>query len=210
MEYKERFEKLKQKYLSEKSKKDLLINNKKDLSKEIEKLNEEQHDLSVQRELIIKASDRARKDGKDLMESLCTEAIKEIDSNASLKINDGVKYSSPSIDIALETVADGKVIKTDPSSEDAGGLADLISLSARLSLNILNNDNKAPIFLDEPTKYVSKNNADSAAKFLRNIVDNNNKQLFITTHEGDFLPEYADVHYNIIKEANGVSKVELL
>lgn len=204
--YKDKLEKVKQHYIAEKLKRDALVDRCECLEKDIKELSEKQESMEVQKGIIIKASDKARENGKALMEDLCTEAINEINANTKVTLETSIKHGTPSMEVILKTEEDGKVTETDPAQEDAGGISDLVSMSALMALNQLDEANSAPIFLDEPTKFVSRNNAELSARFLKEMSENSNKQIFVVTHEQEIMPEYADAKFKVEKD-NGVSKV---
>ena len=84
-----------------------------------------------------------------------------------------------------------------------------ISLAIQASLLKINESNSAPLFLDEPTKFVSKNNAEIATKLIKEISKSVGRQVFVVTHEKDVMPQYADKHYEISKNADGISEIRI-
>lgn len=62
----------------------------------------------------------------------------------------------------------------------------------------------APIILDEPTKFVSKGNAQDVALFLSETSKNMNKQIIMVTHDG-VSKEFVDKTYEISLDKDGIS-----
>lgn len=200
MEYKQRLEALQEFYKAEKIKKDLKQERLQQLEIELEELSRKHTNLTMQKEIVSCASNQARSVGINLITELCSNALKEINPNMSIKLTEGQKYGSSFVDLSLVSASDnGEDVITDPALEDAGGISDIISMSAFIAFNSLNLNNKAPVFLDEPTKYVSKENAESSAKFVKKVAEINNKQFFVLTHEQDYLPNYSDTHWTLSK-----------
>ena len=203
----ELLKKVKEKYLKEKTELDILTQNQKNLEKEIDDLKKQKYSESLEREIVSKASEAARAAGIQLIEDLCSKALQEIDPTLSVKVKHSYKNMTPCVDVVLVRKIDGKEIETDPAQEDAGGIADLVALSSFLSLNILNDTNTAPIFLDESTKFVSRDNSVSIADFFKGISKEIDKQLLILTHESD-LPLSATDHFVLEKGLDGITNVK--
>lgn len=210
LEKRKRLQEAKEYLISEKAKRDALIKQNEKLSGDIGKIKNEQGNIALERAIIIKASDEARESGKNLITSLCNSVVGEIELNSEVIIENAIKYSSPTMDIYIQRDdGNGNITTTDPAQEDAGGIADLMSLAIQASLLKINESNSAPLFLDEPTKFVSKNNAEIAAKLIKEISKSVGRQVFVVTHEKDVMPQYADKHYEISKNADGISEIRI-
>ena len=210
LEKKKRLQEAKEYLISEKAKRDALIKQNEKLSGDIGKIKNEQGNIALERAIIIKASDEARESGKNLITSLCNSVVGEIEPNSEVIIENAIKYSSPTMDIYIQRDdGNGNITTTDPAQEDAGGIADLMSLAIQASLLKINESNSAPLFLDEPTKFVSKNNAEIATKLIKEISKSVGRQVFVVTHEKDVMPQYADKHYEISKNADGISEIRI-
>lgn len=210
LEKRKRLQEAKEYLISEKAKRDALIKQNEKLSGDIGKIKNEQGNIALERAIIIKASDEARESGKNLITSLCNSVVGEIEPNSEVIIENAIKYSSPTMDIYIQRDdGNGNITTTDPAQEDAGGIADLMSLAIQASLLKINESNSAPLFLDEPTKFVSKNNAEIAAKLIKEISKSVGRQVFVVTHEKDVMPQYADKHYEISKNADGISEIRI-
>ena len=206
--HKKRLEELKKKYENEKGKKDTLVRQLEDAKKDVQDLKKSNEELAFQKELVAKASAQARDAGKEMVKSICTDALREINPALSVEFSEEEKYGAAFIDLSLVSKTNGEKVITDPASEDAGGLADIVSMGTFIAFNHLNTSNKAPVFLDEPTKFVSRDNAENTAKFIEKISNAADKQYFILTHEQDFLPNHSDTHYSLSKNKDGVSEVK--
>lgn len=210
LEKRKRLQEAKEYLISEKAKRDALIKQNEKLSGDIGKIKNEQGNIALERAIIIKASDEARESGKNLITSLCNSVVGEIEPNSEVIIENAIKYSSPTMDIYIQRDdGNGNITTTDPAQEDAGGIADLMSLAIQASLLKINESNSAPLFLDEPTKFVSKNNAEIASKLIKEISKSVGRQVFVVTHEKDVMPQYADKHYEISKNADGISEIHI-
>lgn len=210
LEKRKRLQEAKEYLISEKGKRDALIKQNEKLSDDIDKIKKEQGNIALERGIIIKASDEARESGKNLITSLCNSVVGEIEPNSEVIIENAIKYSSPTMDIYIQRDdGNGNITTTDPAQEDAGGIADLMSLAIQASLLKINESNSAPLFLDEPTKFVSKNNAEIAAKLIKEVSKSVGRQVFVVTHEKDVMPQYADKHYEISKNADGISEIHI-
>ena len=210
LEKRKRLQEAKEYLISEKAKRAALIKQNEKLSGDIGKIKNEQGNIALERAIIIKASDEARESGKNLITSLCNSVVGEIEPNSEVIIENAIKYSSPTMDIYIQRDdGNGNITITDPAQEDAGGIADLMSLAIQASLLKINESNSAPLFLDEPTKFVSKNNAEIATKLIKEISKSVGRQVFVVTHEKDVMPQYADKHYEISKNAYGISEIRI-
>lgn len=207
--YKERLNELSKKYQNEKGKLEEKKERLATLNKEVVELEKEVEKLSLEKQIVSKASDKARKAGKEMITQICSSALKEINPNLSVNIEEYEKYGVSSLDVSLISKNDaGEEVETDPASEDAGGIADIVSMGTFIAFNSLDVNNKAPVFLDEPTKFVSKENAESTAQFIKRVMDSGDKQFFILTHEQDYLPSQCDTHYYLDKDTMGKTMVK--
>ena len=75
--------------------------------------------------------------------------------------------------------------------------------------SFVSDDNSAPLILDEPTKFVSKGNAQDVALFLSETSKNMKKQIIMVTHDG-VSKDYADKAYEIKLDDDGNSTYKLV
>lgn len=157
------------------------INKKRNENKEIETLIE----INTHKKLLLQeACNTARKVAYDLFSNIATNGVQSVlGKNIFVEIVSGEKDSVPTADFKIKTIYDTYETITDPTDSDGGGIADIISLSALVCMNILNDKtNSAPLFLDEPTKFVSSGHATDVANFIKEISESYNKQIIMVTH----------------------------
>lgn len=163
---------------------------------------------SFESELLHQACEKARENGRKLMENLCTQGVQMIlNEPLAVKVEHDVKNGLPYDNLVLQSNYDNdEAIYTNPAEEEGGGLADIVSLSCFISLRtLMGESNKAPLFLDEPSKYVSRGNAQNVSDFIRKMYDLNKIQTFVITHENDYIPAIADKHFHLQLDDKGVT-----
>lgn len=208
----ERLESLKKKHNEDKGKKELIqetVTKKKVEAAEI-KNNVDKN--IILREILHDSSEEARRKSKELLESVTSDAISLVTGeNLEVKISLAIKNNTMNADLTLEArYPDDIVVETNPAQEDAGGAADVVSLSVFESIRMLaGKENVAPIFLDEPLKYVSAGNAKGAAEFVKGLTNMTGIQTFVVTHELNNLPNVADKAYKL-ELSEGTTKVKEL
>lgn len=183
------------------------INKKQKENKDIEKLIEENTSKKL---LLQEACNTARKVAYDLFSNIATNGLQSIlGDNIYVEIVSGEQNSVPTADFKIKTVYDTYETITDPTDSDGGGVADIISLSALICMNILNNNNTAPLFLDEPTKFVSAGYATDVANFIKEISESYKKQIIMVTHAKE--TQYAaNTVFNVELDDKGVSQVKVV
>ena len=167
------------------------------------------YDDNIRKKLILqKACQTAREFSYDAVANIATLGLQEIfGTDISVEIIPGEINSTPTANFMVRSQYDGYETLTNPTESDGGGVADIVALSAFLCINILNEDrNSAPLFLDEPTKFVSAGHADSVAKFIQDFAKNNNKQIIMVTHAKE-TENYADATFRIALDDSGKSIV---
>lgn len=207
-EYRDRLGQLKKKHNEEKGRRDLLQETL--VKKEQERLEmKNQIDKNIViREILHDGSEEARKKSKELLERVTSDAVSIVTGeNLEVKINLAIKSNTMTADLLLRAqYADDIVVETNPAQEDAGGAADVVSLAVFESIRMLaGSDNTAPLFLDEPLKYVSAGNAIGSAEFIKGLAEMTGIQTFVVTHELNNLPGVADVAYKLDLQ-DGISK----
>lgn len=204
----ERLEKLKKEFYRANGEKANLENQKIRQEQDVEELTKKSKETGIMKQLLEKASEEARENGKQVLSETSSNAIQMVwDDNMEVDMNIQIKRGVPNADLFIRQTSDGHVLETDPAQEEGGGLADIVSASTFMSLGMLVGDNnKAPYFLDEPTKYVSKGNSDNVAKFLKEIVDYSQKQTILITHDS-VIAESGDKVFKVVKDVEGTSSV---
>lgn len=179
-----------------------------DTQKRIKRL-EETKDTNLRKKLILQeACKKARELSSDLFAMISTNGVKTIlGDNLEVKIISGEKNGVPTSDFIIHATYDGYSTDTDPAEEDGGGVADIVSLTNFLSMNIINSKiNSAVIIVDEPTKFVSMGNANSVGNFLKSISQEFNKQIIMVTHAKE-TTEYAQKVFSVSLDSKGTSIV---
>lgn len=182
----------------------------KQLSEKIEKQNElkeeNNKDLTIKK-LIEESSSKARSNGKELLTQILTSSLQTVfGSDTEAYLDMPLKDGIPSLNISILKHVDVGTIKIDPTGADGGGLADIVSLSAFMGLGQFLDNNYAPYILDEPTKYVDKEEtSNSSAEFFKNMVDFTGKQTIISTHDVA-LKDKKDKGYKLVMDKDtGIS-----
>lgn len=193
---------IKDKTVEKKLKEDLEEENKK-----ISSFNKEIELYEKKKKLLQDAAGEARNFSKEMFEVVSTEALQTVLSdNLSVNVEFGEIAGTQTADFLIKsTFEDGSEVIVDPTEESGGGVADIIALSSLISMNsFVSDENSAPIILDEPTKFVSKGNAQDVALFLSETSKNMNKQIIMVTHDG-VSKEFADKTYEISLDKDGIS-----
>lgn len=176
--------------------------------KVIEECKEEISKYEKKKAVLVEASEEARNHSIEVFEGVATNALKEIlGDNLSVEIEVGELNGNKTLNFLVKSKYSDHEVIVDPTTEDGGGVADVVALSSLIAMNsFLSDENDAPIILDEPTKFVSKGNAESVAKFLKTISEDFGKQIIMVTHDG-VSSEFADKAYRVCLNDNGTSEV---
>lgn len=209
-DYQARLDAMKKKYGEDKGKKDLLKETIVKKQKDLSSMRSEVDKNITIREILHDSSEEARKKSKELLERVTSDAVSVVTGeNLDVKINLAIKNNAMTAELTLEANYPGDiVVETNPAQEDAGGAADVVSLAVFESIRMLSGkENSAPLFLDEPLKYVSAGNAAGSAEFIKGLTEMTGIQTFVVTHELNSLPGVADAAYKL-DLADGTSKVK--
>lgn len=209
MSIKERIKGLEKSFNNETYKKKTLEEDKASLESKIKRLEEEEEELLLKRELLNDASEKAREDGMRVLADTATNAVQAIlGEDVFVEITSKDKGGSAYVDVKVKRTVDGMEVVTDPTNGEGGGVADIVSLAMFFSLGLLvGSDNEAPLFLDEPTKFLSKGYSEEAAEFIREMVDYTGKQTFLVTHDSR-IKEEGDKTYKVTLDEDFISVVE--
>lgn len=211
-DYQTRLNDLKQKHHEEKGRKALLEETIVKKQQEQSSMMSEINKNVVIREILHDGSEEARRKSKEILEKVTSDAVSVVTGeNLEVKINLAIKNNTMTADLMLEAkYSDDITVETNPAQEDAGGAADVVSLAVFESIRMLSGkENTAPLFLDEPLKYVSAGNANGSAQFIKGLTEMTGIQTFVVTHELNNLPGVADVAYKL-DLANGVTTAKKL
>ncbi|WCK57700.1 hypothetical protein PP175_27065 (plasmid) [Aneurinibacillus sp. Ricciae_BoGa-3] len=177
-----------------------LQEDKKNKEEEIESLSKDKDTLDIQKILLQDASVEARKNAKDVLQTMATRALQFIMGDyMSLEIKLDEKGSAPVAEFIVKSKYSDYTVEADPADEEGGGIADIVSHACLIALLELTGENNvAPIFLDEPSKYVSKGNSENVARFFYEISSAINRQVIMSTHD-EYLAKTGDkaFHFRI-------------
>jgi hypothetical protein len=198
-------EQMKKKCHADEANLELLEKQKFQKEKELFDIQKESHDKKLMKELLEKASDEARKNGKEILSQTASSALQMVlGENHAVSIELGNLRGVPSAELLISKEYSQGILNIDPM-EDGGGIRDLVSLSTFMATGMLvGEENQSPYFLDEPTKFVSKDRAEEVAGFMKELVAYTQKQTFLVTHDLEHLPAVGDTTY-LIENVDGVS-----
>lgn len=193
------------------------ISKKKVLQQTLNKKQKQKKDLQQQqenavfaRELLLKATDSARENGKKLLEETTTHIVQMVFGKGyEIKIELAERANQPIANVYFKKMIGTKENLINVNNE-GGGLRDIVSLSFFIAVSEIVGNNRAIIALDEPTPGVSVGHAEDTAKAIVELTKYANKQALIITHEREYLPNLIDKVYYVEQSADGVSKVEEL
>ena len=93
---------LKDSYLSDKGKRDALLEQQKQLTKDYDEQYQKLQDLKIEKETVLKAAATARDHGRKLIEDLSSDAIQmSLDQNLNVKIDTQLKRGVPYTDLTI-------------------------------------------------------------------------------------------------------------
>lgn len=180
-----RFENLQKGLEKEQDRKRNLLEQKEGIENTLERLDNEATSNIMKKELLEQASERAREDGMRVLSETASNAVQAVlGEGTSVDMVSTIRNGVPNVDVLVKRTKNGVEVTTDPTQGEGGGVADIVAMSMFFSLGLLvGNDNRAPIFMDEPTKFLSKGFSSEAASFIYEMVEYTNKQTFLVTHD---------------------------
>lgn len=182
-------------YIEKEKELKILTSQKEEKVKEIESIDEELIDITTEKILLENSSLKALNLSKDIMEEVSTSSLRAVfDDEREVIINLGTKSGQRTAELLM--LQDGD--DTDPAREEGGGVADIVSVTSFLALGDLLHENYAPLFLDEPNKFLSKEYSEKMALYLKDIIDYTGKQMFLVTHD-EHLKNVGDISFKMTK-----------
>ena len=181
-------------------------------NKKIDQLNKNREVNLIKKNILLEACKKIREMSSDIFADICTSGVRTIlGDDLSVKIVHGERGGVPTSDFKLVSKFDGYETELDVTDEESGGgIADIVSLSSFLTMNILNGEfNSAPILLDEPTKFVSQGNADKVGQFIMDISKQFNKQIIMVTHASD-TAKYGEKIFHVKLNDEGKSEISIV
>lgn len=173
----------------------LLLNQQKEKNNEVKEIDENIKNITTEKVLLENSSLKALTLSKDIMEEVTTNSLQSVfDDNREIVINIETKAGQRTAELLM--IQDGD--DTDPAEEEGGGVTDIVSVTSFLALGDLLYENHAPLFLDEPNKYLSKEYSEKMAVYLKDIIDYTGKQMFLVTHD-EHLKTIGDISFKMTK-----------
>lgn len=172
--------------------------------KTLDELDVTQTQLEMEKLLLQDAATEARKSATEVLQSMASQALQYIiGEEISLSIRLDEKGNTPTADFFVHIQYGSTKIETDPAEEEGGGIADIVAFSTLIAmLQLTGKGNVAPIFLDEPSKYVSKGYSEQVAKFLYDVSHSFDRQVFMVTHD-EYLSKSGDMSYRFQLNEDG-------
>ncbi|MDP4182811.1 MAG: ATPase [Bacillota bacterium] len=194
-------------YFNLKGKEEQLQLRKSELEEQLQKIIDNLDLLEKVRTLLQKASEYAREQSKQQIESLVTNCLQFIfNSSLEFKIEINEVRGRPEAEFYVISNINGDVIKTKPQESRGGGVVDVVSLAIRIAMLEYNSMSiNGPIILDEPAKHVSDDYIVQVAEFLKQISTMFKRQVIIITHN-KHLNEIAD-RWFYVDMNDGISKI---
>lgn len=204
---KNRYEKLREYYYSNKGKRDQLLEQKSKVEESLKSTAKYMEVLEKSRVLLQKVSEFAREQARERIESLVTDCLQYIfESDIEFKIEINEVRGKPEAEFFVLSRINGETVKTKPQEARGGGVVDIISLALRIAM--LQSGSlaiKGPIILDEPAKHVSDEYIVRVAEFLKHISTSFDRQIVMVTHNRH-LSEIADKSFKV-EMVDGISHV---
>lgn len=165
----------------------------------------------LKKTILTEACKQIRTISSDVFSQISTTAVQQIlGDHLSVKIVQGERGGVPTADFKICATYDDYYLEVEPTDDESGGgVADIVSLANLLTINVLNQEqNSAPIILDEPTKFVSVGNADKVGEFIKKMAQKFDKQIIMVTHSPD-TAMHADETIKVHLDNEGKSVVEI-
>lgn len=199
---------LKEIYNAECGAKKILEQNLEEKEKQVSALKIEINKHEQAKLIIKKICEEARKESGEFFCHLTTSALQNVfGDNVELTLELNEQRDNPTLDFIVKTRFEDYEVENDPAESDGGGVADIISLVCFLTLNYLKRDeNKASLTLDEPTKFLSAGNSESAGEFLKEMSRHLNRQIIMVTHH-ECLKDIADQVYELSINEKGYTSI---
>lgn len=182
-------------YIEKEKEVKILTSQKEEKMNEVELIDKELINITTEKVLLENSSLKALNLSKDIMEEVSTSSLRAVfDDDREVIINLGTKSGQRTAELLM--LQDGD--DTDPAKEEGGGVADIVSVTSFLALGDLLEENYAPLFLDEPNKFLSKEYSEKMALYLKDIIEYTGKQMFLVTHD-EHLKTVGDISFKMTK-----------
>jgi DNA repair exonuclease SbcCD ATPase subunit len=200
-------EKLREFYLNERGKRDMLESQIHRTEANIVESQEKIDRLEKVRALLQRVSEVARDQARVKIENIVTNCLQYIfDSDIQFNIDISEVRGRPEAEFYVLSRIDGEVISTRPQEARGGGVVDIISLAVRIAMLESGYPRiQGPLILDEPAKHVSDEYIVNVAEFLKQVSTMFDRQIIMVTHNRH-LSEVADKSIRV-EMSHGVSRV---
>lgn len=152
------------------------------------RITELKHEVETLRQvtrLFSLAGDYARRESKETMERLVTNALKMVfqgDHEFHIDFEERAERSEAEFTVS-STYGGDQVVQNDPRDSRGGGIVDVISLALRVALLETSHPPiEGPLILDEPGKHVSEQYIRQVAEFLNAVCNSFDRQVIMVTH----------------------------
>lgn len=175
------------------------------------KIDTDQKRTMIARDLLEKATQSARENGKELLEQSATKIVQMVFGNQyEISIELSTRSNVPAADVFFKKKI-GSAFELINIDNEGGGLRDIVSLAFFIAISkLVGKNNGAIVTLDEPTPAVSVGHAESTAEAIAALMEYADSQSLIITHEREYLPNLIDHVYYVEQSADGVSNVQEL
>ncbi|GAF23556.1 MULTISPECIES: ATPase [Shouchella] len=160
------------------------------------------------RVLLQQSAEYARKQAKQQMETLVTNALQYVfGPMIAFEIELEEHGNRAVAEMFVVSNYDGMKIKTKPQDARGGGVVDIVTLALRVALMETTQPRQSgPLLLDEPGKHVSGEYTHYLYEFLKSLATMFDRQILMITHN-HHLTESGDKAF-IVTIRDGISQVE--
>jgi len=194
-----------------KGQRDSLQDQKRQKESRITELKHEVENLRQVVRLFSLAGDYARRESKETMERLVTNALKMVfQGDHEFHIDFEERAERSEAEFSVSSAYGGEhVVQNDPRDSRGGGIVDVISLALRVALLETSRPPlEGPLILDEPGKHVSEQYVRQVAEFLNAVCNSFDRQVIMVTHNQHLADAGAAAYYIEIRNGESiVSKV---
>ncbi len=182
-----------------KGQRDSLQDQKRKKEQRVTELKHEVDNLRQVARLLNLAGDYARRESKETMEKLVTNALKMVfQGDHIFHIDFEERAERSEAEFSVSTKYGGEqVVQNDPRDSRGGGIVDVISLALRVALLETSRPRiEGPLILDEPGKHVSEQYVRQVAEFLNAVCVSFDRQVIMVTHN-QHLADAGNIAYHI-------------
>lgn len=186
--------------------------NIKILTEKIEKQEELSQYIYEARELLLESARISREKTIGYVEKVVTAALRAIFLDKSLGFKIQTKTSARSgleAEYLVQWEQDGKMIEVDPMEAKGGSLIDVISTALKIIfLHTYKPRKRQVLWLDEPGKFIDKENRTRYAKWLHTLSHEFGVQINIITHEDEII-DSGDRIFRLFQDVNRIVQVSV-